>query len=346
MPSTTVYFASNRATTGPATEWPSYGAELVAPTDPSQIRYAVAFVDGTDLNAEGSGGITAIERDRLGDFDDEVKGDIVGSGKNLLVFIHGFANSFKDGITRAAFNRDWLAASGLPQADTTIIAFSWPSLGQLIAAPPHLLPDDYLRDQTQAGQSGFHIASFLRVVQPLVTQVRARGRRAFLLAHSMGNFALQAGVESWFSHGNPAVELFDEVLLAAADERFDSFGFPAGARLSRLRDLGRRISIYYSVRDIALYLSFAVNLTARIGHEGPEHKADAARFDPARYRIADCAEVGDYDLFSPSDASHQYYRRSKKVRADIAAVMDRDPGVQGGLISLEVSTWPKSVRGS
>ncbi len=130
MPSTTVYFASNRATTGPATEWPSYGAHIVAPTDPSQIRYAVAFVDGTDLNAEGSGGITAIESDRLGDFDDEVKGDIVGSGKNLLVFIHGFANSLKDGITRAAFNREWFAASGLPQADTTIIAFSWPSLGQ------------------------------------------------------------------------------------------------------------------------------------------------------------------------------------------------------------------------
>ena len=308
MPSTTVYFASNRATTGPPTEWPSYGAEIVAPTDPSQIRYAVAFVDGTDLNAEGSGGITAIESDRLGDF---------------------------DGITRAAFNREWFAASGLPQADTTIIAFSWPSLGQLIAAPPHLLPDDYLRDQTQAGQSGFHIASFLRVIQPLVTQVRAQGRRAFLLAHSMGNFALQAGVESWFSHGNQTVELFDEVFLAAADERFDSFGFPAGARLSRLRDLGRRISIYYSVRDIALYLSFAVNLTPRIGHEGPQHKADAARFDPARYRIADCAQVGDYDLFNPADASHQYYRRSKKVRADIAAVMDRDPSVQGGLISLE-----------
>jgi esterase/lipase superfamily enzyme len=207
-------------------------------------------------------------------------------------------------------------------------------LGQLIAAPPHLLPDDYLRDQTQAGRSGFHIASFLKAIQPLVTQVRGQGRRSFLLAHSMGNFALQAGVESWFSHGNPAVELFDEVFLAAADERFDSFGFPAGARLSRLRDLGRRISIYYSVRDIALYLSFAVNLTTRIGHQGPEHKADAARFDPARYRIADCAEVGDYDVFNPPDASHQYYRRSKKVRADIAAVMGRDPGVQGGLISL------------
>ena len=334
MPSTTVYFASNRATTGPASQWQSYSAQIVAPADAGQVRYAVAFVDGINVNAEGSGAITAIESDRLGDFDDEVKGDIVGSGKNLLVFIHGFANSFKDGITRAAFNREWFAASGLPQADTTVIAFSWPSLGQLIAAPPHLLPEDYLRDQTQAGQSGFHIANFLKVVQPLVTQVRAQGRRVFLLAHSMGNFALQAGVESWFSHGNPAVQLFDEVFLAAADERFDSFRFPAGARLSRLRDLGRRISIYYSVRDIAMYLSFAVNLTPRIGHEGPQHKADTAEFDPARYRIADCAAVTDYDLFNPPDASHQYYRRSRKVRSDIAAAMGTDPGIHGGLITL------------
>src|ERR1700730_444188 len=104
-------------------------------------------------------------------------------------------------------------------------------------------------------------------------------------------FALQGAVESWFVHGNPPVNLFDEILLAAADERFDTFGFPAGARLSRLRDLGRRISIYYSVRDIAMYLSFTVNLITRLGHEGPEHKADTTEFDPARYRILNCADV-------------------------------------------------------
>jgi esterase/lipase superfamily enzyme len=147
-----------------------------------------------------------------------------------------------------------------------------------------------------------------------VRRSRAQGRRTFLLAHSMGNFVLQGAIESWFSHGNPAADLFDEVFLAAADERFDSFGFPAGGRLSRLRDLGRRISIYYSVRDIAMYLSFTVNLIARLGHEGPQHKADPARFDPTRYRIADCAEVDDYHLIDPPDASHQYYRRSHKVR--------------------------------
>src|SRR4051794_19891488 len=95
---TTVYFASNRVITGPASQWQNYSADIVAPVDPSKIRYAVAFVDGTDLNAEGSGTVTAIQNGRLGDFNAGVKADIVGSGKNLLVFLHGFANSFRDGI--------------------------------------------------------------------------------------------------------------------------------------------------------------------------------------------------------------------------------------------------------
>ena len=334
MANVTVYFATNRVPQGATTDWQSYRADIIPPTDPSRIIYAEAFVEGSDLAVEGSGTIIAISHPQTGGFETGVAQDIVGSGKNILVFIHGFANSFLNSIARAAYNREWFAASGANAADTTVIAFSWPSLGQLFAAPPHLLPDDYLRDQSKAGQSAFHIASFFTNLQPMLTQVRNQGRRVFLLAHSMGNYALQGAVESWFAHGNPAAELFDEVVLAAADERFDTFGFPAGARLSRLKDLGRRISIYYSVLDIAMYLSLAVNLITRLGHEGPRHKADQTVFDPARYRILDCAEVDDYNMAIPPDASHQYYRRSPKVRADIAAAMGNDPGLPGGLITL------------
>jgi esterase/lipase superfamily enzyme len=150
----------------------------------------------------------------------------------------------------------------------------------------------------------------------------------------MGNLALAAAVESWFSHNNPAVRLFDEVFLAAADERWDSFELPMAARLNRLPDLTPRISIYYSVRDVALYLSLGVNLILRLGHEGPIHKTDAAVYPPARCRMPDCAEVNDYDLLNPPDASHQYYRRSPKVRADIVAAMRNDPNLPGGLIQL------------
>jgi len=334
MANVTVYFATNRVAQGPTTDWHSYGAEIIPPTDASQVTYAAAFVQGTDLTVEGSGTIAAISHPRAGGFAAGVVQDIVGSGKNILVFIYGFANSFLNAIARAAYNREWFAASGASAADTTVIAFSWPSLGQLIAAPPHLLPDDYLRDQSQAGRSAFHIASFFANLQPMLTQVRNQGRRIFLLAHSMGNFALAGAIESWFSHNNPARTLFDEVLLAAADERWDSFTLPMAARLSRLPQFTPRTSIYYSIRDIALYLSVTVNFISRLGHEGPIHENDAALYPPAQFRLLNCAEVGDYNLLNPPDASHQYYRRSPKVRADIAAVMRSAPNLAGGVSQL------------
>ena len=334
MANVTVYFATNRVAQGPTTDWHSYGADIIPPMDPSRMIYAEAFVQGTDLALEGSGTIAAISHPQTGGFETGVVQDIVGSGKNILIFIHGFANSFLNSIARAAYNREWFAASGANAADTTVIAFSWPSLGQLLAAPPHLLPDDYLRDQAQAGRSAFHIASFFANLQPTLTQLRTQGRRVFLLAHSMGNFALAGAVESWFSHGNQPVALFDEVFLPAADERWDSLTLPIGARLTRLSALTPRISIYYSIRDIALYLSIAVNFIPRLGHEGPIHKTDAALYPPTRFRILDCAEVNDYDLWNPPDASHQYYRRSPKVRADIVAAMRKDPNLPGGLIQL------------
>jgi esterase/lipase superfamily enzyme len=321
MSDSTIYFATDRLPAGAPEDWRSYGARMEAPTDPKAITYAAAFVTGTDLLAEGSGSIRAIVNPQRGGFAPGVGQDITNSGKNLLVFVHGFANAFEDAIKRAAFNRAWFAASGVPAADTTVLAFSWPSLGQVIAAPPHLLPEDYLKDQGQAGRSGFHLAAFFQAIAPLLRQARSNGRRCFLLAHSMGNYALQAAVESWFNQGHAPEILFDEVFLAAADERDDSFAIPHGGRLSRLRELGSRISIYHSVRDVAMYLSFAVNLRPRLGYEGPANGHDPVRFPPAVYRIIDCAGLNDYDLLHPGDASHQYYRRSPKARADIAAVM-------------------------
>ena len=68
----------------------------------------------------------------------------------------------------------------------------------------------------------------------------------------MGNWALQAAVESWFTHGNGDALLFDEVFLAAADDRYDSFDFPEPGRLSALHRLATRISIYFSAVDAVL----------------------------------------------------------------------------------------------
>src|SRR5690242_17037174 len=170
---TTVYFATNRALEGPAADWTSYTAHIVAPSDPSQITYATAFVDNTDLTADKTGAIEKIENVSTGRFSQSVMDDLSDPGRNLLVFIHGFDNSFEAAITRAAFNREWFAQSGLGAADTTVVAFSWPSLGRLLDLP---LPwGDYQHDQVMAGQSGFHLMSFIANLEPIIRRARANG---------------------------------------------------------------------------------------------------------------------------------------------------------------------------
>ncbi len=313
---TTVHFATNRALTGPAADWRSYGTEIVAPSDPLAVTYGTAFVDNTDLTADKTGLIEEIRNTQQGGFHPETIPDLSAPGRNLLVFIHGFDNSFDNAITRAAFNREWLTQSGVADADTTVIAFTWPSLGQLLSLP---LPwADYFHDQTMAGQSGLHIRSFFENLQPIIHSARENGSRVFLLAHSMGNWALQAGVESWSSHGDDAF-LFDEAFLAAADEIYTSFDYPLPGRLSGLSQMAGRISTYYSASDLVLTVSNTINGIRRLGQDGPRNRADPARFPAADYRMVDCSHCTDYDVDFAS--SHQYYRRSPGVRDDIAAVM-------------------------
>jgi esterase/lipase superfamily enzyme len=314
----TVHFATNRVLTGPADQLASYSASLGAPSDPTAVTYGTAFVEDAGLDADTVGAIKSINNIQQGQFSESAKGDLSNPGRNLLVFVHGFDNTFENAITRAAFNQQWFEQSPFPAASTTVVAFSWPSAGKLIGIP---FPDlAYRNDQTRAGQSGLHLMTFFANLQPLIDAARAEGNRVFLLAHSMGNWALQAAVESWFAHGNGDAFLFDEAFLAAADEVYNTFEFAPEGRLSALSRLAKRISIYSSERDDVLKLSMAVNLgVKRLGQDGPHDRSNVTRFPPAIYRMVDCSAANDYDFNLAS--SHQYYRRSPTVRADIVKTM-------------------------
>jgi esterase/lipase superfamily enzyme len=314
----TVYFATNRVVAGNPSNYKAYGENIVPPSDPTQITYGTAFVNDANLTADTVGAITSIQDISKGRFGPQAAADLSDPGRNLLIFIHGFDNSFENAITRAAFNQQWFAQSNAAAANTTVIAFSWPSLGKLITPP---IPwGDYFHDQTVAGQSGAHIMSFFANLEPITKSARVKGRRSFLLAHSMGHWALQAAVESWFVHGNGATPLFDETFLAAADERYDSFSFPFPGRLSGLRQLTQRTSIYFSTEDEVLDLSMLLNLGARrLGDEGPLDLNDNTLFPPAQFRMVDCSSFNDYDR--DFQGSHQYYRRSALARADIVRAM-------------------------
>jgi esterase/lipase superfamily enzyme len=328
---TSVYFVTNRRKSGAG-----YTDKIVK-NDPSQMTFAVATVTGTDLAQEDSGKITSISDISFGGFTPQVADRIVSSGKNLLIFIHGFANAFNDAIKRAAFNREWLAASGEPLVDTTVVTFTWPSKGDVFAAPPHIPTADYQADQARAGQSGFHLAHFFKVVEELATKFRQAkpDGRVFLLCHSMGNYALQAGVQGFFGMGGPTAPIFDEAILAAADERWDTLLNPNGGRLSNLPKLAKRITAYYSERDVAMILALAMNFLQRLGFDGPKDKTDPDEYPKSRFRFVEVTKVDDYDRFNPPDASHQYYRRSKKVRADIVSVLTNTAAVPGGIVKLK-----------
>jgi esterase/lipase superfamily enzyme len=320
---TTVFFASNRILTGDPAVVTSYGPNIQPPSVSTDITYGTAFVDGVDIRTDQAGSITSIQNTNKGAFAANVAGDLSDGGRNLLVFIHGFDNTFADAITRAAFNREFLAASGKPGTDTTVLAFSWPSLGNIVSFP--VLDADYLKDKKMASLSGVHLMSFFAQVEPLLRTARANGCRTYLLAHSMGNLALESAVENWFLHGNGNAELFNVSILAAGDCGFDAFAQPHLTGLDGLSLLSSRVSIYYSGNDQVLDISRIINGLQRLGHDGPKDRADQTVFPPATYQMFDATGINDYDR-NPL-TSHQYYRLSPKVRDAIAADMAPAPNV-------------------
>ena len=222
---TTVYFATNRVVTNASDANKGYTSIMVPPLKPQEITYGTAIVDGIDVATNAQGFVSEIKDTKQGGFSDAAVATLSNPGTDLLLFIHGFDNTFSDALTRAAFNREWLAASGQPGTNTTVVAFSWPSSGRVVALP--VLADPYLADQSMARSSGLGLMSFLANLDPLIGAARARGARVTLLAHSMGHLTLQSGVENWFLHGNGEAIIFDLTILAAADTRYDAFDLPS-----------------------------------------------------------------------------------------------------------------------
>jgi esterase/lipase superfamily enzyme len=329
---TTVYFATNRRNDGAGPR--DFGSNIVA-HDEKQITYAVVDVSNIQLPDENSGVIGPVNNINMGNFNDATLTAITNAGHNLLIFIHGASNKFDNAIKRAAFNCEWFAAAGGAATRTTVIAFTWPS-----AEVGSDIIGGYRSDQARAGQSGFHILSFLHNIIALRNQFIAAHPqgRVFLLAHSMGNHALQSGIQNWFeSHGTNAL-IFDQVILAAPDETAGTFERPNGGGLSTLTQLSDRISIYYSQNDRLMWASSTANNNQRLGWNGPASKMDTDLYPEDKFRIVDCTLALDYSLIVPWDASHQYYRRSRAVRSDIVACLVDNPRPPGGM--SEISTAP------
>jgi esterase/lipase superfamily enzyme len=315
-----VCFATNRQRLpDTAAGLPDFSDQCAA-ANPAGFFCATATVEGVDLVNPSNGKITAVTEGNTGSFADEDLQPILASPNDILVFVHGAGNSFNDAIARAAYNQNWLAKAVLPSgsANFDIIAFTWPARSYSVA---NLIGDflDYRHDQGQATNSAFHFGLLLRSLY--VLRQRTGRRRLNLLCHSMGNYALGGAVEPWFANLEvPEVPVFDEAILAAADETATTFGTPS-RRLSKLSRLAHEITVYNNRDDILMELSHVANQDRRLGDDGPPNKPDTHLFSPNVYEFVDCTGVNDFvlTLLEAPDRSHQYYRSSPTVRADIAA---------------------------
>ena len=338
---TTVFFATNRRLTGSGEHPSHYAGEEGPAGDPGRLVHATAFVEGVDIGRQETGRIASIQEVAPGAFDAGVAADLAG-GRNLLVFLHGFANGFSDAITRAAFNREFLAASGLPGADCTVLAFSWPSRGRVID-PASVLPgaallplsamlyaagkvasplaSAYVQDQRAAEASAEELISVLDRMRPVLRAVRARGGRVFLLAHSMGNFLLQTALDRWARLGLPGEILFDEAFSVSADTGWTEKTGASLEYLQALAKLSGRVHVHHSPQDEILQLSTKVNGLRRLGEAGPKDILDAARYPAGKFRFVDCSVFPDTQPGRSIDTSHQFYRRVPAVRDDLAKAM-------------------------
>ncbi len=344
MTRTTVYFATNRRHNPTAAEPAARFAAAMADVSGAEIAWGSAFVAGTDPDPARlvTGRIDSIQDVTTGAMPEAMRDDILGSGKPLLVFIHGFANSFPDAITRAAFHREWLAASGLAEADCAVLGFTWPSPG-LVVDPGDVpagvaislltllgfalnrqikspLANRYLDDQGAARASGTSFAVVLDRLAPLLRALRAAGRRTYLLVHSMGHVVLQNAIDAWIASHRAPEQLFDHAVLAAGDSAAAQAGL-APVWVTSMPLWAAGTSLYVSDADRILMLSEGVNGTQRLGSKGPPGQRNAAVFPPDRVRFIACGRLPDTGPDAGVDGTHQYYRRIPAVRNDIARAL-------------------------
>jgi esterase/lipase superfamily enzyme len=189
-----------------------------------------------------------------------------GIGTNdVLVYVHGYNNTFTDSILRSAQLQHDLNFSG------KVVSFSWPSCGATLIAVSDpfnggsgAVKSAYHHDEEVADKSPPFLADLLKqLLAREQTNSRGTSRRVHVLAHSMGNRVLLKALDQMNADGSFANEQnkLGQIILAAADVDGASFANMRDA----LKKSCERITFYFATNDGALRLSQTIKLDKPIG---------------------------------------------------------------------------------
>jgi esterase/lipase superfamily enzyme len=175
--------------------------------------------------------------------------------KHLALFIHGYDNDWLQAVGRY----DTVATQLFdgPNSLGELISFDWPSKGSLLS---------YLPDRAEARKTGDDLTNVFstlydwmsaKQIAATVNLNDACRAKTSIIAHSMGNYALEYAMNSlWTRKNRPLlVSLMQEVLMVAAD--VDNDLFRNGETVSHgdgegLANLSYRITALYTGRDNVL----------------------------------------------------------------------------------------------
>ena len=221
---------------------------------------------------------------------------------DTLIYMHGYNVTFQAALLTGAILQEKSRIAGQPPLH--VVVFSWPSEGSLTSYP---------QDRHNAKASGLAVARGMSKAVDFIrslTREQACRRSMHLICHSMGNYVLRWAVQEMLSmQPKNLPRLFDQVILAAADEDDDTFELEH--KLARLPELARRISVYFNRGDTALAASTAKGNPDRLGTDGPRNPRSAH----PKTSLVDCSDVVEGTL------EHSYYHESDRVVRDILEVL-------------------------
>ena len=249
-------------------------AKLLPPDD---SRFSLAAV-----------GLVDWRLDRVDPVSGEV-GDLLaqaGGGGDVLIYVHGFNQTFETAVLDAARLSDAIKFRG------RTMVFSWPSRAGLF---------DYVYDRDSAT---FSRDDFERVLSSIVSAPGAG--RVHIVAHSMGTMlALESLRQLYARYGDTVTGKIGAVVFASPDIDMDVFS----SAVSRIGPLAGKITVITSTNDRALALSgrIAGGMT-RVG------AAEKAAIERLGVRVIDASDAGwgliNHDLFLSNDEVQRVIRRS------------------------------------
>jgi esterase/lipase superfamily enzyme len=249
-------------------------AKLVPPDD---SRFSLAAAGLADWRLDGVEPVSGEVSDLLAQ---------AGGGGDVLIYVHGFKNTFETAALDAAHLSDGIKFRG------QTMVFSWPSKAGLL---------DYAYDRDSAMWSR---DSFERVLHSIVATPSAG--RLHIVAHSMGTMlTLESLRQLHGRYGDTIADRIGAVVFAAPDIDMDVFS----STIERIGPLARKITVIAATNDRALALSGRIaGGMRRVG------AAEKAAIEQLGVRVIDASDAGwgiiNHDLFLSNAEVRSVIRRS------------------------------------